>query len=139
MDFIGPLPESNGFKYILHIIEYMSRYSMTFPSQAANKEDTIQALEEIFQRFTAPVAIYADIGQHFDNKVVKDFLTKHRVTLIPSPSGASKSTGRIKKANDILQNVIKKSGEVSIGTKEFVDKRNNWSEILQHATSAIND
>ena len=124
MDFIGPLLELNGFKYILHIIEYMSRYSMTFLSQAANKEDTIRALEEVFQRFTLLVAIYVDIGQHFDNKLVREFLLKQGVTLIPSPSGSSKSTERVKKANNILQNAIKKSGEVSIKIREFVDRRN---------------
>ena len=126
MDFIGPLPQSEGaYWFILHIIDYFSWYSWTYPCITANKEETIKGLKDVFLKFATPVAIYADIGQHFDNKEVKAFLEEYEVILIPSPSGSSKSTGRVEKANDILQQSLKKSANVELKAtmREYMNTR----------------
>lgn len=66
MDFIGPLPLSgSGSKFILHIIDYFSRFSMAFPSAAANLPEVIQALKFVFVHYATPRAVYMDRGQHF--------------------------------------------------------------------------
>ena len=56
MDYIGPLPESaTGSKYILHIIDYFSRFSMAFSDKAAASTDTITGLRKVFYRYVLPL------------------------------------------------------------------------------------
>ena len=125
VDFIGPLQRSRlGNSYILHIMDYFSRFSMTFPSATANATDVIPALEQVFSLYTKPKAVYWDRGQHFLNEPVKDYLNALGVAFSYSPSGASQSTGMIKVGNRILQSVIRKGGD--------------WEDDLRASTKHIN-
>ena len=111
MDFIGPIGGSDKNKYILHIIDYFSRYSMAYPTPSANAEDVKTCLLDVFHRYVCPSAIYCDRGQHFDNQYIKDFLDGYNVRIRFSPSGASKSTGMVEVGNRILESVIRKGSD----------------------------
>lgn len=141
MDFIGPLPTSRaGHKFILHIIDYFSRYSFATATKDSSKEVTFQILEKLFDEFSTPIAIYSDIGTHFNNSLIHNFLDSRGVVWIHSPSASHKSTGMVEKGNDILQQVIKKSAAAEIETtiRDYTATTNNWDERLGHAVAAIN-
>ena len=109
MDFIGPMERTQaGHEYILHIMDYFSRYSITYPSMAANALDVIRALEDAFNRFMRPTAFFLDRGQHFENSILGDYLKEQGVKLFFGPSGSSKSFGLIERGNRILEDVIRK-------------------------------
>ena len=125
IDFIGPLQRSRlGNSYILHVMDYFSRFSITFPSATANTTDVIPALEQVFSLYAKPKAIYWDRGQHFLNEPVKDFLSALGIAFSYSPSGASQSTGMIEVGNKILQSVIRKG--------------HDWEEGLSASTKQVN-
>ena len=130
MDFIGPMKKTTpaGFEYILHIMDYFSRYSMTYPSVTANAPDVIRALDDVFSRFTRPEAFFLDQGQHFKNQVVEDYMEARGVKLLFGPSGSSKSFGLIERGNRILEDVIRKSASSSSA----------WDMVLPRATHEIN-
>ena len=129
MDFIGPMEKTQaGYEYVLHIMDYFSRYSTTYPSVTANAPDVIQALEDLFNRFTQPAAFFLDRGQHFENSVVEEYMEKRGIRLFFGPSGSSKSFGLIERGNRILEDVIRKS--TSSGAK--------WDAVLARATHEIN-
>lgn len=130
MDFIGPMKKAtlSGFEYILHIMDYFSRYSMTYSSLAANAPDVIRALEDLFTRFTKPSAFFLDRGQHFENKVLEKYMDKQGVKLVFGPSGSSKSFGLIEQGNRILEDVLRKTSSSS----------STWDEVLPKATWEIN-
>ena len=125
IDFIGPLPCSGlGNFYILHLICYFSRFSITSPSKTANATDVIPALQQAFTAYAKPKAVYWDRGQHYDNQLVKDFLDSLGVAFSFSPSGLSQSTGMVEVGNKILEDVIRKGGD--------------WEDNLQTSTRSTN-
>ena len=126
IDFIGPLPESTrGFKFILHILDYFSRFSITVPTKTANASDVVPALEKTFTLYATSLAMYADSGQHFDNKETKNFLQSKGVSLTFSPYGSSQSTGMVEIGNQLLEDVLRK-------------KEEDWELILNACTRILN-
>ena len=125
IDFIGPLQRSRlGNCFILHIMCYFSRFSVTFPSVTANATDVIPALRQCFSLYAKPKAVYWDRGQHFENQPVKEYLKEEGVAFSYSPSGSSQSTGMIEVGNKILEDVIRKDGD--------------WEDGLHKSTRYIN-
>ena len=112
MDFIGPLKKtSRNAQYILHVIDYFSRYSWAYPTENANFEDVVACLKTLFSHIPHPHGFYIDRGQHFDNDRLRLFLKELHIGFELSPSGSSKSTGMVEKGNDILQLILRKSRE----------------------------
>ena len=130
MDFIGPLQRSTpaGQKYILHIMDYFSRYSVTYPSQTADAPDVIKALDDLFHRFPKPDAFYIDRGQHFENQLVEGYFKEQGILLKFGPSGASKAFGLIERGNRILEDVLRRTASSSRA----------WVETLAKATQEVN-
>lgn len=136
MDFIGPLPMSKrGFTFIFHILDYLSRFSIAFPTKTANTLDVLTRLDKAFTSYATPIAIYSDGGQHFNNPAVRDFLLGHGVALDYSPSGSSQSTGMVEVGNKILEDVLRKgSKDWEIGFDRRI--RNVNSRIVNHLGAA---
>ena len=80
IDFMGPLPSSCGFSYILLAVDYVSKWV----EAKATKTDDSQAVvgfvkANIFARFGIPRAIISDQGAHFCNRSVEALMKKYRV------------------------------------------------------------
>jgi hypothetical protein len=60
-----------------------------------------------------PVAIYLDKGTHFDSHNTQGFLAKRGVLWIPALVTTKKAVRIIKKGNNIIKSVIKKSKDYS--------------------------
>lgn len=130
IDFIGPLRRSRlGSLFILYLMDYFCRFSITFPSKTANATDVIPALKQAFTLYAKPKAVYWDRGQHFENQPVKDFLEGLGVAFSFSPSGSSQSTRMIEVGNKILEDVIRKGG----------DWEDDLGESTRHTNSRIID
>ena len=142
MDYIGPLPLTpRGYRFILNVNDYFSRYHMPKKTKNNNKEDTIECLKEVFDDYTTPIAVYIDQGQHFDNAEIRDFLKSRGVSVVYSGSGASKSTGMIEVANKILQLAIKKAPHPNMvfSKDDYEITSENWDLDLNTAKSNVNE
>ena len=128
-DFIGPLPvTAKGYRHIFHVMDYLSRFSITFPMVTANAEDVIPALEKVFSLYARPAGIYCNRGQHFENSRVKTFLSELGIPITFSSSGAHQSTGMIEIGNRLLEDVLRKSRS----------KNCDWETILTRSTYSLN-
>ena len=82
MDFIGPYPDRG---YILVIICTFTRWVELYPVSEATAQAACTALLEHFGRYGAPTVIRSDIGSHFVDAVIQQFLTavgtQHNLTL----------------------------------------------------------
>lgn len=133
LDFIGPLPTSHsGHRYILHIIDYFSRFTSSYATKSNSSVDAISCLKDHCSRFQPPIIAYHDPGTHFTAQLFKDFCKQNDIIGISSPSGASKSTGMIERANRILEDCLK---------KRCAQESNDllrWPEYLKDATRDVN-
>ncbi|GJY72915.1 reverse transcriptase domain-containing protein [Tanacetum coccineum] len=80
LDFMGPLPQSRGNKYILLVVDYVSKW---FEAQALPTNDVrtvVKFLRSLFARFGVPKALISDKGTHFCNSQLEKALQRFGVT-----------------------------------------------------------
>ncbi|GJZ87083.1 reverse transcriptase domain-containing protein [Tanacetum coccineum] len=67
IDFMGTFPSSNGKKYILVAIDYVSKWveAQAFPTSDAR--NIVNFFRRLFARFGIPKALISDRGTHFCN------------------------------------------------------------------------
>ncbi|MCW2783429.1 MAG: uncharacterized protein JWR35_3880 [Marmoricola sp.] len=129
IDFIEPLEECAGNRYILHIINYFTRYTRSWATKGDTPMEAAKCFEEYCVSFQPLMAVYHDVGTHFTSPLFRQICKDNNVADMVLPSGASKSTGMIERANRVLEDCLKKAcnGNLSL-----------WSFKLPYATQAVN-
>ena len=80
MDFIGPFPSSFSNLYILLVVDYVSNWVKAIPTRTNDASVVVKFLRNhIFTRFRTPLALIADGGTHFCNKLADKVLQKYGV------------------------------------------------------------
>lgn len=96
MDFIGPLPvTSRGNRYILHLIEYFSSFSVAFATSDATVECVLPCLTQVISIFPRIEQFYVDPGHHFRNWQIDRVMYANNIRIEFRPTGASRSTGKV--------------------------------------------
>ena len=81
IDFMGPFPSSLGYKYILVMVDYVSKWVKEIPTINNDTKVVKKMLKNIiFPRFGTPRALISDRGSHFCNHVIEALLKKYGVT-----------------------------------------------------------
>ncbi|RDX69700.1 Pro-Pol polyprotein, partial [Mucuna pruriens] len=71
IDFMGPFPNSNGYSYILLVVDYVSRWVEAIATKTKDAKVVVDFLKfNIFYRFGVPKALISDQGSHFCNKAM---------------------------------------------------------------------
>ena len=78
-DFVGPLPTSNGFHYLLVIVDCFSRFPEIYPVRDLTAKTLISKFRDFFSRYGFPDAIITDRGSQFESKEFKDYLTNFEI------------------------------------------------------------
>ena len=120
MDICDPTLE--GFRYILMIADYFSKWTEAFPVK--NKcADTVADLlvDNIILRFGMPLVIHSDQGRKFENGLMKSLCTLLGCTKSRTAPYHPESEGMIKRFNRTCLMML----------SMFVnDRRDNWHELL---------
>ncbi|RWS20608.1 hypothetical protein B4U80_10730 [Leptotrombidium deliense] len=77
-DMVKVAASNNGFKYILTVIDVLSKFSFAVPLKTKKPQLVLKALKEIF-RIRKPVNIQSDKGKEFVNKTSEAFFKKHGI------------------------------------------------------------
>ena len=78
---MGPFPSSLGYKYILVMVNYVSKWVKAMPTITNDSRVVKKMLKKvIFPRFGIPRALITDGGSHFCNNVIEELLKKYGVT-----------------------------------------------------------
>ena len=78
IDFMGPFPSSLGYKYILVIVDYISKWVEALPTITNDAKVVKKMLKKIiFPRFGTLRALVSDGGSHFCSHVVEALLKKY--------------------------------------------------------------
>ncbi|GJR45205.1 reverse transcriptase domain-containing protein, partial [Tanacetum coccineum] len=67
IDFMGPFPSSRGNKYILVVVDYLSKWVEAKALPNNNARVVVKILKSLFALFGTPRAIISDRGTHFCN------------------------------------------------------------------------
>ena len=129
MDFIGPINQSNGPRYALNAIEYVSGLMYSFPCQSPNAETAINLLKLILQVHLKPSTIVCDNGAAFTSQNFLSWCQNHNIEVRFSSLYHPLSNGRTEKANGLLKRIL-------IGLTN--SNLSQWHEVLHIAVNIYN-
>nr|GEX74854.1 reverse transcriptase domain-containing protein [Tanacetum cinerariifolium] len=80
IDFMGPFSSSRGNKYILVVVDYLSKWVEVKALSTNDARVVCKFLKSLFARFGSPRAILSDRGTHFCNDQFSKVMLKYGVT-----------------------------------------------------------
>ncbi|GJW54783.1 reverse transcriptase domain-containing protein, partial [Tanacetum coccineum] len=128
INFMGPFPSSRGNKYILVVVDYLSRWVEAKALPTNDARVVVNFLKSLFARFGTPRAIISDRGTHFCNdqftKVMLKYGVTHRLSTVYHPQ----ISGQVEVSNRGLKRIL----ERIVGKN-----RASWSDKLDDALWAF--
>jgi hypothetical protein len=101
IDAIGPLPtaESDGYKYIIVIIDAFSRYVKLIPAKDTSASEAQRALLEWVGTFGLPSQIISDNGTQFANETITELLSLFETEHIKINAYSKEENAIVERAN----------------------------------------
>ena len=101
IDFMGPFPSSCGYKYILLVVDYISKWVEAIPTITCDAKVVLNFIRRnIFSRFR---------GSHFCNKLFAFLLSKYGVTHRISLAYHPQSNGQAEVSNREIKKILEKT------------------------------
>ncbi|GJT36488.1 reverse transcriptase domain-containing protein [Tanacetum coccineum] len=75
--FMGPFPSTNGNKYILVAINYVSKWVVAQAFPTSDARNVVNFLRRLFTRFGIPKALISDRGTHFCNYQIEKAMKRN--------------------------------------------------------------
>ena len=115
IDFVGPLPlTSNGNKYIIVAMDYLTKWPEAQAVTHANAEATANFLyETIICRHGCPQKILSDRGAHFKNQMIEKLMQKFQIKHLFSTPYHPQTNGLVERFNRTLCESLAKLGEIN--------------------------
>lgn len=130
MDVVGPLPRTNdGYRYLLTIIDFGTRFVEAVPLKKVDAESTCQALMGVFACFGVPQEIVSDNGTNFVARVTEELLKHLKCLHIKSSPYHPESNGMVERINGVLKKVIDKIADS--------EKKTEWKKMLPAVLMAL--
>ena len=107
LDVVGPLPPSNGFRYLLTAFCRTSRWLEAFPMKQATSEECCRAFMEWTSRFGVPHVAISDNGNTFVANLYKDIMKTFGVEVRFTPAYHAATNGAIEKRHQTIKNSLK--------------------------------
>jgi transposase InsO family protein len=108
---MGPFCNSEGCKYILVVIDYVSKWVEALPCHATDTMHSKRMFDKvIFPRYRVPRIVISDRGSHFNDRTFWKALTKvgvdHRTATLYHPLTSSQAEASNKQIKNILQKTV---------------------------------
>ncbi|GJR56331.1 reverse transcriptase domain-containing protein [Tanacetum coccineum] len=136
IDFMGLISSSRGNKYILVVVDYLSKWveATTLPTNDARV--VCRILKSLFARFETPRAIISDCGTHFCNyrfiKVMLKYGVTHRLSITYHPQ----TSGQVKVSNRGLKRILERTVGIGYSLKDKNEARGHKHPYWDHRTQA---
>nr|GFA85643.1 reverse transcriptase domain-containing protein [Tanacetum cinerariifolium] len=125
---MGPFPSSQGNKYILVAVNYLSKWVEAKVLPTNDARVVCKFLKSLFARFGSPRAIISDRGTYFCNDQFSKVMLKYGVTHRLSTAYHPQTRGQVEVSNRGLKRIL----ERTIG-----ENRASWSDKLDDALWAF--
>ncbi|GKA20434.1 reverse transcriptase domain-containing protein [Tanacetum coccineum] len=124
IDFMGPFPSSQGNKYILVAVDYLSKWVEANALPTNDARVVCKFLKSLFARFGTPRAIISDRGTHFCNDQFAKVMLKYGVTHRHSTAYHPQTSRQVEVSNRGLKRIL----ERTVGENHAF-----WSDKLEDA------
>nr|GEX70142.1 DNA-directed DNA polymerase [Tanacetum cinerariifolium] len=124
LDFMGPFPSLRGNRYILVVVDYLSKWVEAKALPANDARVVVKFLKSLFARFGTPRAIISDRGTHFCNDKFAKVMSKYGVAHHLATTYHPHTSRQVEVLNRGLKRILKRT----VG-----ERRASWSEKLEDA------
>ncbi|RDX80253.1 gag-pol, partial [Mucuna pruriens] len=122
---MGSLPVSNGYSYILLVVDYISRWVEAIATRTNDARVVVDFLKSnIFCRFGVPKALISDQGSHFCNRAMASLLQKYGVAHRIATAYHPQTNGQAEVFNREIKKTLQKMTNPN---------RKDWSRLLEDA------
>ena len=126
LDILGPLPVSNGYKYLLTIVCRTTRFVQAVPLVSADAKSCTRAfLHHWLAFFSLPAVATSDNGNTFISQVWKGLQDTLGIKVIFTPRYRPQANSAIERQHQSIKNSLK-AALLEMGDKH----REKWSDIL---------
>ena len=125
LDVVGPLPVSEGQRFLLTILDRTSRWLEAYPMASATSAECSKAFMQWASRYGLPHVAISDNGNSFISNIYKDIMKTFNVQVRFTPAYHAASNGAIEKRHQTIKNSLKAS-LVDLGNTEG----NKWMSAL---------
>nr|GEU32237.1 reverse transcriptase domain-containing protein [Tanacetum cinerariifolium] len=125
---MGPFPSSQGNKYILVAIDYMSKWVEAKALPINDARVVCKFLKSFFARFGTPRAIISDRGTHFCNDQFAKVMLKYGVTHRIATAYHPQTSGQVEVSNRGLKRILERT---------VCENRTSWSDKIDDALWAF--
>nr|GEY33088.1 reverse transcriptase domain-containing protein [Tanacetum cinerariifolium] len=109
IDFMRPFPSSKGNKYILVVVDYLSKWVEAKALPANDARVFVKFLKSLFSRFGIPWAIISDRGTHFCNDQFTRVMIKYGVTHRLATAYHPQTSGEVEVSNRGLKRILERT------------------------------
>nr|XP_009790869.1 PREDICTED: uncharacterized protein LOC104238251 [Nicotiana sylvestris] len=121
IDFMGPFPYSNGRRYILVAVDYVSKWVEVIALPSNDAKVVVSFVKKhIFTRFGTPRVLISDGGTHFCNKLLNNVLAKYGIKHKVSTAYHPQTSGQVEVSNREVKQILEKT--VSANRKDWAGK-----------------
>lgn len=109
MDIVSPLEKSSsGYRHILVICDYATRYPEAFPLRSFKARQVADCLLQLFSRVGIPKEILTDCGTNFLSKLLQQVYQLLGVKGIKTTPYHPQTDGLVERYNQTLKNMLRK-------------------------------
>jgi len=132
MDYMGPFPTTHPHqnKYILVVIDHLTRYVEASPCKAADTKSAIQVLKEsVILRHSCPSEILCDNGSCFRSSEFQSFCREYGTKLLFTTAYHPNTNGICERVNGTIKRCL---------GKMVNDHHNDWDRHLSKVVLSVN-
>lgn len=131
MDIVGPVIESyRGSKYILVLMEYVTRYVIAFPLKDTTAQTIVKKLiKHVITKEGIPAQILTDQGSNFQSETMAELCKQLGTKQIRTTSYHPQTDGAVERFNQTLGNML---------TTHVHNNPREWDEHLNYIIAAYN-
>ncbi|KAK3719590.1 hypothetical protein QZH41_004747 [Actinostola sp. cb2023] len=109
IDLVGELPKSaTGYKYILTIVDYATRYPEAIPLRTTSSKVIADALIQFFSRVGIPEELVSDQGSNFIGKLMTELYENLGITKMKTSVYHPEGNGLVERFHSTLKAMLKK-------------------------------
>lgn len=129
VDLVGPLPPSTtGYKYILSVQDYFTKFCVFFPLRSAKAKAIVQHVEDdIFLVYGVPRILWSDNGSQFVGREWQDLAKQYNVTLSRSANYHAQANP-VERPHAVLRTML---------ASYVGDNHRSWASLLPKVACAM--
>ncbi|ASF20094.1 pol [Rhesus macaque simian foamy virus] len=129
IDYIGPLPPSNGYLHVLVVVDGMTGFVWLYPTKAPSTSATVKALN-MLTSIAIPKVLHSDQGAAFTSSTFADWAKEKGIQLEFSTPYHPQSSGKVERKNSDIKRLL---------TKLLIGRPAKWYDLLPVVQLALNN